>query len=147
MNGELVGRTRHTQLSLDQLAELQPGLGQLMPQISERYWILYYAARGGNWALAHYQLRGIRTLMRVGETTRPKMADRLKAFQEGHLGAVEKAIEARDWNAFEKAYTEGIEAANRNHATTGHPEIVWKLSPTPPEHLGLTPLEGEASNR
>lgn len=136
-----MGRTRHGELSLDQLAELQPGLGQLMPQISQRYWILYYAARGGNWALAHYQLRGIRGLMRIGETTRPKMAKFLRAFQEGHLGAIEKAIEARDWADFEKAYGEGIKGANSYHATTGHPEVVWQLPPTPPEHLVLTPIQ------
>ncbi|MCZ7626382.1 MAG: hypothetical protein M5R38_11860 [Candidatus Methylomirabilis sp.] len=51
----IVGRTKHGELTLDQIAELQPGLGQLMPLMSERYWICYYAAKGGNWALAAYQ--------------------------------------------------------------------------------------------
>ena len=44
----IVGHTKHGDLTLDQLAELQPGLGTLMRDISDRYWILYYAAQGGN---------------------------------------------------------------------------------------------------
>ena len=47
-----VGRTKHGELTLDQIAELQPGLGTLMRDISDRYWIAYYAAKGGNWKLA-----------------------------------------------------------------------------------------------
>ena len=67
----IIGRTKHGELTLDQIAELQPGLGQLMPLMSERYWICYYAAKGGNWALAAYQLNGLRSLFKKANTTRP----------------------------------------------------------------------------
>jgi len=70
--GQPVGRTRYGELTLDQIAEVQPGLGRLMPLVSDRYWIMYYAARGGNWALARYCLDQIRALFRVGATTRPQ---------------------------------------------------------------------------
>src|SRR5437879_10741944 len=70
-----VARTKHCELSLDQLAEIQPGLGRLMPEVSERFWILYYAAKEGNWGLAQYQLNGVRNLLRIGAVTRPKMAN------------------------------------------------------------------------
>lgn len=140
----LVGRTRHTELSLDEIADLQPGLGRLMPDVSERYWILYYAAKGGNWGLAQYCVNQIRALFRVGATTRPTMRRYLEAFDHGHLRAIESAIAQRDFAAFESAYRKGIDGANAMHAATNHPEIIWQLPPNPPQHLHLGPVESTA---
>jgi hypothetical protein len=137
----IVGKTRHGELTLDQMASMQPGLNRLMPEISERYWILYYAAQGGNWTLAHYQLRSVRNLFKIGEQTRPKMASYLAAFDQGHLGAVEHAIEAKDWAAFDQAYQASITGLNKMHAATDHGYIVWKLPAEPPQHLDLGPQE------
>jgi len=143
----LVGKTRHGELTLDQIAGLMPGLGQLMPQISRRYWILYYAAHGGNWKLAAYQVSQIRGLMRIGATTRPKQADRLNAFSQGPLGHVEEAIEKRDLEAFEQAFERAAKIANAMHKATGHPEIVWKLPAHPPEELELGPTEASDADK
>lgn len=141
----LVGRTRHTELTLDELADLQPGLGRLMPDVSERYWILYYAAKGGNWKLAQYCVNQIRGLFRVGSTTRPNMRRYLEAFDHGHLRAIEAAIAQRDVAAFETAYRKGIDGANAMHAATNHPEVVWQLPPEPPRHLYLGPVDTDSA--
>jgi hypothetical protein len=135
----MVGRTRHTELTLDQIAEMQPGLGALMPQVSDRYWILYYAAKGGNWPLARHQLSEIRGLLRLGATTRPRYADYLNDFINGPLSALEKALGQQDIPAFEAAFQKGIEGANHYHQVTGHPEIVWQLPLDSPKHLSLKP--------
>ena len=132
-----VGRTRHGEFTLDQLAEMQPGLGMLMPQVSDRYWIMYYAAQGGNWGLAAYQLHELEGLLKLGATTRPKWANYLNAFIKGHLSTMQRAIEGEDFTAFEAAYQSGINAANRYHIETDHPEIIWELPPDPPRHLSL----------
>jgi len=139
MTAQPSGRSRHGELTLDQLVELQPGLGRLMPDVGRRYWILFYAARGGNWELAHYQWRQLRHLFQIGATTRPKMAIHLEAFTAGAMHALEEAITGRDWDAFEKAYRSGIEIANRFHQVTGHPEIRWRLPDAEPEELDLGP--------
>ena len=136
---ELVGHTRHTDLTLDQIAEMQPGLGGIMPQVSERYWILYYAAKRGNWALAAHQLSELRGLMRLGAVTRPKYRSHLEAFVNGHVAAIRKTIDARDWPAFERAYRKGIEGSNAHHRDLDHSEIEWVLPSAPPTHLRLTP--------
>jgi hypothetical protein len=133
------GRSRHGELSLDQLVELQPGLGRLMPEIARRYWTLFYAARGGNWELAGYQLRQIAHLFRIGGTTRPKMEKHLEAFRRGTLDPLAAAVESRDWPAFESAYTDGVASANRFHAANGHPEIRWRLPDEPPPDLDVGP--------
>lgn len=136
------GRSRHVELSLDQLVELQPGLGRLMPEVGRRYWITYHAAHNGNWELASHQLRQIVHLFRVGATTRPKMAKHLDAFRQGTLEPLAAAAEARDWAAFEKRYHEGIASANRFHEITNHPEIRWRLPDEPPADLDLGPSGG-----
>jgi hypothetical protein len=137
MPEDIKGRSRHVELTIDQLVELQPGLGRLMPDVGRRYWILYYAARGGNWALAAHQLRQMRHLFTIGATTRPKMAKHLEAFARGTLDRLEAAIEAQDLGAFEPLFREGIESANRFHVTVNHPEIRWRLPSAPPEDLDL----------
>ena len=50
-----VARTRNGEITLDQLGEIQPGLARIMMEVSERYWILYYAAKAGNWKLAAHE--------------------------------------------------------------------------------------------
>jgi hypothetical protein len=135
----LVGRTKHGELTLDQLAELQPGLGTLMRDVSDRYWILYYAAKGGNWELAAYQLRGLRSLYKKGATTRPKFKGMLENHEKKIFDPLQKHIEAKNFAEFEKTYMAGIELANKMHAASNHGEIVWKLPETAPQHLDLGP--------
>lgn len=132
------GKSKHVELSLDQLVELQPGLGRLMPEISRRYWILYYAAHGGNWELAHHQWKQLTHLFKMGSTLRPKQEKNLSAFQSGSMRPIEDAIAAKDWAAFDKAFRAGIDSANKFHAITGHPEIRWQLPDEPPKEFDLS---------
>ena len=135
----LVGHTKHGELTLDQLAELQPGLGTLMRDISDRYWILYYAAQGGNWALAAYQLRGLRSLYRKGGTTRPKYRAMLDDYAQKIFDPLQQQIEVQNFAEFDKIYRHGIDYANQLHVATHHSEVVWKLPAQPPQHLDLGP--------
>ncbi len=139
MPDPVVGRTKHGELTLDQLAELQPGLGRLMPEVSDAYWSAYYATKGGNWALAKYYVKKIGGLFRLAAISRPRYKKHLEAFQAHTLDPLEKAIAAKDLGSFESAYAAGIAEANRYHVETGHPEIVWKLPPEPPRHLDFGP--------
>lgn len=134
-----VGKTRHAELTLDQIAELQPGLADLMPAVGQRYWIAYYAARGGNWALARYQLRHLALLLRRGAVTRPKHAANLTEYERGSIGPLMEAVQGRDLNAFEQAYRRATDVANDLHRELGHPDIVWRLPPDPPAQFDLAP--------
>ena len=134
-----VARTSHTEITLDQLGSLQPGLARLMAEVSDRYWILYYAAKAGNWKLAALQSSEVEKALRMGEITRPKYTAHLEAFIKGPLTAMNSAIEDRDWAAFEHGYNIGVTAANAYHRDWDHEEIVWQLPDEPPKHLRLTP--------
>ena len=136
----VVARTKHGELTLDQIAELQPGLGTLMRDVSDRYWIAYYAAKGGNWELAAYQLRGVRSLFKKGVMTRPKYKGMLENYTKKILDPLEQQVAAKNFAEFEKTYRAGIDLANTMHKATDHPEIVWKLPPSPPQHLDLGPI-------
>jgi hypothetical protein len=135
----IVGHTKHGELTLDQIAELQPGLNQLMLQVSDRYWILYYAAQGGNWALADYQLRSLQSLWKKMITTRPKYKGMLDDYGKKILAPLDQHIKSQDFATFDKVYREGIVYANKFHVASDHGEIVWKLPPNPPVHLDLGP--------
>ena len=134
-----IARTSHTEITLDQLGSLQPGLARLMAEVSDRYWILYYAAKAGNWKLAALQSSEVEKALRMGEITRPKYTSHLEAFIKGPLTAMNRAIEDRDWAAFEHGYNIGVTAANAYHRDWDHEEIVWQLPDEPPKHLRLTP--------
>lgn len=144
-NSQPTATTKHGEISLDDLGDIQPGLGRLMPEVGERFWILYYAAEGGNWGLAQYQLNQVRNLFKIGMKTRAHMADHLNAYQQ-HFVNIEKAIEAEDFSAFKEAFKTAANAANAFHKKTGHAEIEWQLPPEPPKHLNLNinPKERES---
>src|SRR5574342_624441 len=82
---------------LKTLAEIQPGLGTVMIEYGARFTNMYYAAKGGNWGLADYQLKEAREIQEVGETTRPARADSLKGFETSYLDPLEAAIKAKDF--------------------------------------------------
>ena len=86
-----------------------------MVEVRDRYWILYPAAQGGNWKLAALQSSGLEKALKIGIMTRPKYKAHLEAFVKGPLRAINRAIEGREWKAFESAYKTGITTANAYH--------------------------------
>ncbi|HXG35479.1 MAG TPA: hypothetical protein VNL15_00760 [Dehalococcoidia bacterium] len=134
---EIVVRTRHGELTLEQIAEMQPGLQRLMVEISERFWILYYAAKAGNWALARHELSGTRKALEMGQLTRPKYVEQINDYIRESLAPIAKAIQDQDWPAFEKAYEQAVDQANHYHIINNYEYILWQLPQEPPTHLKL----------
>jgi hypothetical protein len=112
---------------LKSLAELQPGAGTVMIEYSHRYTSMYYAAKGGNWKLAEYQLKEALEIQEVAETTRPKRAKGLKKFEETYLDPLGKTIQAKDFKKFETAFNAGIKGCNQCHADEGFTFIKYQL--------------------
>lgn len=128
-----------TEDQLKTLAGLQPGLGTVMIEYGDRYTNTYYAAKGGNWGLAAYQLKEALEIQEVGEATRPKRAGGLKAFESAYLGKVDAAIKAQDFAAFEKAFNVGVKGCNGCHTAQGFPFIKYELPAAPPAPLSMKP--------
>ncbi|HEX4743537.1 MAG TPA: hypothetical protein VFW12_02575 [Candidatus Limnocylindria bacterium] len=138
MGDERVVRTKHGELSLEQVAELLPGTGEVMQSVALCWWKCAYAARGGNWPLAAYFARRVRGLQRDLAVLRPKHAERLAEFEREILAPLLVAAAAQDRDEFERTFAAGTDLANRMHVQTGYPYIRWVLPDEPPADLDLS---------
>ena len=139
MDGDApVARTKHGEISLDQIAEMLPGMARLMVEISDRWWLLYYAAKGGNWRLARHELSEVRKAMQMAGVIRPKYAEPLAGYISEKLKPIEDAVRAKEISVLEAAFREATDAANEMHGELGYTFIVWHLPDAPPPHLRLT---------
>lgn len=124
-------------MTLDQLAEVQPGMARLMDELGRRYSYLYHAAKGGNWDLAAHQLRQVRAILQVARISRPKFAEDLTLFDAEYLKPIADALTQRDGSRFEEAYRQGIRGSDRFHDKYGYKYIRFMTPTTPPDHLDL----------
>ncbi len=129
---ELNITTSHGNLTLQQIAEIQPGLGTVMMEYANRFWSMYYAAKSSNWDLASYQMKEALEIQEVGETTRPGRAAALKAFEASILVPLNNTINAKDFSAFQTAYNTTVDGCNGCHAAAGFAFIKYSLPPNPP---------------
>jgi hypothetical protein len=124
-----------TDEKLNALAEIQPGLGTVMIEYSYRFGALYYAARGGNWKLADYQLKEMREIQEVGETTRPPRAKPLKDFEAKYLDPLADAIKGQNAKQFDAAFKEAMKGCNECHVDQKFPFIRYELPKSSPSPL------------
>ena len=100
------------------LWNIQPGLGTVMIEYSNRLSRLWFAVNAANWDMAKYQLDEMTEIQEVGETTRPGRAPMLKAFEDKYLAALDKAILAKDKAAFTTAFNDAVTGCNACHAAS-----------------------------
>ena len=132
-------KTSHGELTLEQIAELLPGTGELMQSVGNTWWKCAYAARGGNFELASYFARRTRGLLRKLAIVRPKYADDVAEFEKALIDPILAACERSDRVAFESAFTATVDRANELHVKWGKSFIRWVLPPDPPQDLDLAP--------
>ncbi len=116
---------------VDALASIQPGLGVQMHEIGNRFATLYWAAKGGNWGLAQYQLKELGEAQEVAEVTRPSRAEMLKAFESSYLVPLGKTIVAKDLDAFGKGFLAAEQGCNACHTALGYGFIQVHVEQTP----------------
>ncbi len=132
-------RTAQGDLSLEEIAEALPGTGDLMFMVGQAWWRCFYAARGGNRELAAYFARRVRGLQRRLALVRPKYGADLARFEDERLGPVLAALDRGDTEAFERAFADATDEANRLHVKWGKGYLRWTLPPDPPRDLELGP--------
>jgi hypothetical protein len=124
-------------LTLEDVAELLPGTGEIMHEVGDIWWKCAYAGRGGNWALAAYFARRTRSLLRKLSVLRPKYAEDVAEFETALLGPVLAACERADQGAFDRAHAAAVDRANELHVKWAHGYIRWTLPPEPPRDFEL----------
>ena len=138
---EIKGKTHHGEMTIDQIAEIQPGMATLMKETGDRFTQAYYAAKGGNWKLAAHHLNQIRTAFRAAKTTRPKYAEDLSAYDKDYLLPIFEAVHNQNWSEFEIAFRRGEEGSDVYHDKRGYSHIKYVLPKEPPSNLYLGPPE------
>jgi len=129
------------ELTIEELAIIQPGLARIMPEVGQRTWKLFYAAKAGNWANAMWQWKETNGLFELAAHVRPKHEDALNEYMEKDWSKLEGPIKNKDFAAFEKAFHAAIDSANAWHDQKDKPFIKWKLPDFPPPDLDLTPTK------
>jgi len=124
-------------LTLEQIAQLLQGTGEIMASVGNCWWKCAYAARGGNWDLAEYFARRVRGLQRKLAQLRPKYAEDLAAFESEHLTPLLTALGAHNGPSFERVYASATDKANELHVKWAKPYIRWVLPDVPPKDLDL----------
>lgn len=132
-------QAKHDPLTVDEMAEMLPGGARLMDELAHRWWVLYYAAKGGNWELARYMERESEKVLGILSKVRPKYAADLGHFVKEEMARIAAAIEAKDWAAFDSAYRESIGRSDEYHAKYNKPFIRFRLPDHPPEWFDLGP--------
>ena len=146
MPDEISVKTDDNELTLAEMSAALPDTPAIMEKVGHSWWHLIYAARGGNWGLAEYYLKRVGKLENTLKVLRPKHRERLERFQAEALPSVYAAIEARDLDGLELAYTAATDYANDLHAESGYPYLRWVLPAEPPQGLQLTSLAESATD-
>lgn len=94
-----------------------------MREVGDRFDNIYVAAKGGNWALAKYMSSYMFKSMGAAKVTKPNEYPAWESFYKGAFDPVNKAIDAKDFAAFDKAYTGVIDSCNGCHASMGYKYI------------------------
>lgn len=118
---------------VDVLSSIQPGLGVVMHEFGYRFANIYWAANGGNWGLAQYQLKELRESQEVAEITRPQRAGMLKAFESTYLLPLGQAILNKNTKTFNEKFSETEIACNACHTALGYGFIKFKVPKTSEE--------------
>lgn len=131
----------------DVIKNALPGTGVAMVGVSNSFDNMYYAAKGGNWALAAYMSDVMQDYMSPIQITRAAIYPQWTAFVKANLGddgALKKARDAKDMAAFETAYTTTMNNCNTCHAAQGFKFIKKIKAPAPVTYLDYS-LKSDAS--
>jgi hypothetical protein len=126
------------ELTIDELAMMQPGMDRLMAEVGYRTHRLYYAAKAGNWKLAEYFYTSTYKQLRLCAVSRPKYAEDMAAYLDEDCAPVREALRNRDQDAFDTAYAKFIDRANHYHDVWKKPWLHWATPSEPPNDLDLT---------
>ena len=116
---------------LNDVISVLPKFAIPMREVGDRYQNMYFAAKGGNWGLAFYMSKYMNGAMNPARITKPDEYAMWKSFYEDSITPVNKAIMAKDFAAFDKAYMSAMKTCNECHAAMGYGfiKVVKQKSP------------------
>lgn len=103
------------QKQIDEVRSALPKFAIPMREVGDRFQNMYFAAKDGNWALAAYMSKYMNNSMNPASVTKPVEYKVWKAFYDDTFANVNKAIQAKDFKAFDTAYNAVISNCNDCH--------------------------------
>src|ERR1700730_1613725 len=94
---------KDVQSQLDAIKAALPKFAIPMREVGDRFQNMYFAAQGGNWALAAYMSKYMNGSMNPASVTKPAEDKVWKKFYDETFASVNKAMQARDMKAFDLA--------------------------------------------
>ncbi len=125
------------ELTIDELARMQPGMDRLMAEVGPRLHRCWHAALAGNWPLAAYFGKSAAKQLALSAESRPKYEPEMTAYLRDDFAPVTAAIKAQDLVALQAAWPVMVDRANALHGVFGKPYIGWRTPEQPPEDLDL----------
>ena len=102
------------------LLGIQPKFAITMREYGDRFSDLYYAAKGGNWALAAYLDHYLRASLNWTKVTKPKEQEAIKSFHQSYLDPLLVTVGNKDLPAFLNQYQKTLEGCNGCHQAMGY---------------------------
>jgi len=100
----------------------EPGIGDIMAQQQERHIKLWFAGRAGNWPLADYEVDQLRE--GFADVNALIGGDTIEKNVGAAIAALEKAVDAKDRDAFTRGFDQLTAGCNSCHRTLDHAFIV-----------------------
>lgn len=125
-----------TQKQINEIKNALPKFAIPMREVGDRFQNIYFAAKGGNWALAAYMSKYMNGALNPAKVTKPDEYKAWQDFYEGKFIPVNKAIQAKDMKGFEKAYATVISSCNFCHAEMGY-NFVRVVKMKAPADIGI----------
>ena len=110
-------------------------VGPPMLGVSDSFDNIYFAAKGGNWALADYMTDVMDDFMGPVQLTKPSLYTQWEGMYKANIGdgtPLKKAIASKDFAGFDKAYSDTItNMCNACHANNSF-KFIKKIKATAP---------------
>jgi hypothetical protein len=124
------------QKQIDEIRGALPKFAIPMREVGDRFQNMYFAAKGGNWALAAYMSKYMSGAMNPAKVTKAAEYKAWQGFYEGTFAPVDKAIQAKDLKGFEKEYAAVVSGCNGCHAAMGY-GFIKVVKMTAPADIGI----------
>jgi hypothetical protein len=127
----LVFAADDVQKQIEDIKNVLPKFAIPMREVGDRFQNMYFAAKGGNWALAAYMSKYMNGSMNPAQLTKPDEYKIWKDFYENTFAPVNKAISDQNFPAFDKEYNKVIPACNGCHSGMGYGFIRFEKRKAP----------------
>ncbi len=129
----LAAEPADTQAQLDAIKAAIPKFAVPMREVGDRFQNLYFAVKGGNWALAAYMGKYLNGAMNPARLTKPAEYQMWESFYKEDFAPLLKAIQAKDMKSFDATYDKTIALCNDCHKVMKYQFIKVIKPKSPPD--------------